>query len=66
MEKNSYFDTSAVAGISVEKLNRIYKNIDDLICLVEKKNLTTSSREKEIFLYTIEEKILSMKDILDI
>ncbi len=64
MEKNSYFDTSAVASISIESLKKIKENIDTSIYLAEKRNSTVSSREKEVLLCGIEDNLLNIKDIL--
>ncbi len=64
MGKNTNFDTSATASISIKDLEKIRENIDASIYLVEKKNSTASSREKDVLLYGIEDNLLNIKDIL--
>jgi len=66
MSERINFDTSAVASISVEDLHKIKQNVYALVHLVEKRNLTTSSREKSVLLYAIEGRVLNLKDILGI
>ena len=66
MSERINFDTSAVASISVEDLHKIKQNVYALVHLVEKRNLTTSSREKSVLLYAIEGRVLNLKYILDI
>ncbi len=66
MKKHEILDTSAVVGISIEDLQKIEENVYALVHLVEKRNLTTSSREKSVLLYAIEGRVLNLKDILGI
>lgn len=66
MNERNFFDTSAVVSFGINKLDKIKENVCALVDLVEKRNLTASSREKEVLLYAIEDKILDLKDILDI
>ena len=66
MKKHEILDTSAVVGISIEDLQKIEENVYALVHLVEKRNLTTSSREKSVLLYAIEDRVLNLKDILGI
>jgi len=66
MKKHEILDTSAVVGISIEDLQKIEENVYALVHLVEKRNLTTSSREKSVLLYAIEGRVLNLKYILDI
>ncbi len=66
MSERINFDTSAVASISVEDLHKIKQNVYALVHLVEKRNLTTSNREKAVLIYAIEGRVLNLKYILDI
>jgi len=66
MKKHEILDTSAVVGISIEDLQKIEENVYALVHLVEKRNLTTSNKEKAVLLYAIEGRVLNLKYILDI
>ena len=59
------FDASVVANMSINDLEKIMNCLDSIVHLGERISLTRSNREKELFIYAIEDTILNIKDIID-